>query len=115
MSGFELLLKPGCTKLPECRCGHEMEIAQIELFLEGQDADVRFYECSACLHVMRLTLWAAPNIISDIDSQSGQRYCSAARGARHPDRSRRALGSDASPRHRSSQTSVAFLKWNQRF
>jgi hypothetical protein len=60
MSMFERLLEPGCTELPACRCGADMEIASIELLPEGRDADVRVYRCGACGHEMRLTVWAFP-------------------------------------------------------
>jgi len=36
-----------------------MEVARIELLPEGSDADVRVYQCAACRHEMRLTVWAA--------------------------------------------------------
>ena len=65
MSGFERLLEPGCTERPDCRCGREMEVARIELLPQGSDADVRVYQCSACLHEMRLTVWATPAAAND--------------------------------------------------
>ncbi len=58
MSAFERLLEPGCTEVPACRCGAEMEIASIERLPEGCDADVRVYRCGTCDHEMRLTVWA---------------------------------------------------------
>jgi hypothetical protein len=58
MSGFERLLEPGCTEGLKCRCGEEMEVASIERLPEGTDADIRVYQCHACRHEMRLTVWA---------------------------------------------------------
>ena len=58
MSTFERLLEPGCTEVPACRCGADMEIARIERLPQGCDADVRVYRCVACNHEMRLTVWA---------------------------------------------------------
>ena len=57
MSAFERLLMPGCTELPECRCGKEMLIASVERLPERSDAGVRVYKCPACRHEMRLTIW----------------------------------------------------------
>jgi hypothetical protein len=59
MSGFERLLMPGCTELPECRCGKEMRIASIERLPERSDAGIRVYNCPACSHEMRLTVWTS--------------------------------------------------------
>ena len=58
MSAFERLMVPGCTELPACRCGQEMDIASIERLPEGSDAAVRVYRCHTCSHEMRLTVWA---------------------------------------------------------
>ena len=58
MSAFERLLVPGCTELPDCRCGEVMQIARIERFAERSDAAIRVYKCPACHHEMRLTVWA---------------------------------------------------------
>ena len=58
MSAFERLMVPGCTELPACRCGQEMDIASIERLPEGSDAAVRIYRCPTCHHEMRLTVWA---------------------------------------------------------
>jgi DNA-directed RNA polymerase subunit RPC12/RpoP len=57
MLAFERLLVPGCTELPECRCGKEMRIAGIERLSEKSDANIRVYRCPACNHEMRLTVW----------------------------------------------------------
>jgi hypothetical protein len=59
MSAFERLLVPGCTELPDCRCGEVMQIARVERFAETSDAAIRVYKCPACRHEMRLTVWAA--------------------------------------------------------
>ena len=58
MSAFERLLVPGCTELPECRCGKEMQIASVDRLQEGSDVHIRVYNCPACHHEMRLTVWA---------------------------------------------------------
>jgi hypothetical protein len=58
MSAFERLLEPGCTELPACRCGTEMQIARIDRLPEGSDAHIRVYICRACHYEMRLTVWA---------------------------------------------------------
>ena len=57
MSAFERLLVPGCTDLPDCRCGKEMRIASTEQLPERSDAQIRVYACRACQHEMRLTVW----------------------------------------------------------
>ena len=58
MSKFERLLVSGCTELPNCRCGKEMHIAAINALPQTEDAHIRVYKCPACLHEMRLTVWA---------------------------------------------------------
>ena len=58
MSIFERLLVPGCTELPECRCGKEMHVASIDPLPQQSDAHIRVYDCPACHHEMRLTVWA---------------------------------------------------------
>jgi hypothetical protein len=57
MSVFERLLVPGCTELPECPCGKEMQIVGTHR-LPKSDGDIRVYSCPACHHEMRLTVWA---------------------------------------------------------
>ena len=57
MSVFERLLVPGCTELPACRCGEEMQIASVDRLPERSDAVIRIYKCPACGHEMRLTVW----------------------------------------------------------
>jgi len=56
MSSIERLLKPGSTELPDCRCGREMAIDQIELVPESE-ARVRIYKCQHCGSELRLTVW----------------------------------------------------------
>ena len=58
MSLFERLLVPGSTELPECRCGHAMQLARTEELGEQTDAQIRVYNCAYCHHEMRLTVWA---------------------------------------------------------
>jgi hypothetical protein len=58
MSAFERLLVPGCTELPACRCGKEMQIASLNQLSERSDAHIRVYSCPACHNEMRLTVWA---------------------------------------------------------
>jgi hypothetical protein len=58
MSAFERLLVPGCTELPVCRCGKEMQIASFDQIPARSDVHIRVYNCRACHHEMRLTVWA---------------------------------------------------------
>ncbi len=58
MSLFERLSVPGCTELPECRCGKQMRVASIDSLPQTRDAHIRVYGCPACQHEMRLTVWA---------------------------------------------------------
>ncbi len=44
MSLFERLLVPGSTELPECRCGHEMQLARTEELSDQTDAQIRVAE-----------------------------------------------------------------------
>ena len=59
MSNFERLLVPGCTELPPCQCGTEMHIARTHSLAGKIDAHIRVYDCPACHHEMRLTVWGA--------------------------------------------------------
>ena len=59
MSAFERLLVPGCIELPACRCGKEMQIASLDQLPGRSDAYVRVYNCPACHHERRLTVWAS--------------------------------------------------------
>ena len=56
---FERLLVPGCTDLPACRCGKEMQIARTSSLLESTETHIRVYDCPACHHEPRLTVWGA--------------------------------------------------------
>jgi hypothetical protein len=56
---FERLLVPGCTDLPACRCGKEMQIVRTSSFPEGTEAHIRVYDCPVCHHELRLTVWGA--------------------------------------------------------
>ena len=62
MSAFERLLVPGCTDLPACRCGKEMQIANLDRLPGRNDVYVRVYNCPACHHERRLTVWAAETV-----------------------------------------------------
>jgi hypothetical protein len=59
MSAFERFLAPGFTDLPKCRCGGEMHIASVDPLPERSDTHIRVYDCPACEHEMRLTVWGA--------------------------------------------------------
>jgi hypothetical protein len=59
MSAFERLLVPGFTEFPDCRCGKEMRIASIDPLPERRDTHIRVYDCPACHHEMRLTVWGS--------------------------------------------------------
>jgi hypothetical protein len=58
MSVFERLLAPGCTELPACRCGEDMQLVSIDPLPDTADVHLRVYKCAACDHEMRLTVWA---------------------------------------------------------
>jgi hypothetical protein len=58
MSSFERLLIPGSTELPECRCGKEMRIMRVDDLPDRTDAQIRIYNCPACQHEMRPTVWS---------------------------------------------------------
>jgi hypothetical protein len=57
---FERLLEPGCTDLPECRCGKEMHFASVVFLPNETTTHVRVYACDTCEHQMRLTVWGHP-------------------------------------------------------
>jgi hypothetical protein len=65
MSDFERLLVPGCTELPACRCGTEMHIARTNSLAGKSDTHIRVYDCPACHHEMRLTVWGANPVTCD--------------------------------------------------
>lgn len=56
---FERLLVPGCTDLPPCVCGKEMQVARTCSVPESADTHIRVYVCPTCHHEMRLTVWGA--------------------------------------------------------
>ena len=58
-------VRAGLYRTANMPMGQEMEVARIELLPEGSDADVRVYQCAACLHEMRLTVWATPAAAND--------------------------------------------------
>jgi hypothetical protein len=66
MSLFERLLEPGCTELPPCPCGEEMQIVGLYRPPERSDARIRVYSCPTCEHEMRLTVWATDLAASDV-------------------------------------------------
>jgi len=57
MSAFERLRVPGLTEWPVCRCGKDMHTASMNPMPERTDTHIRVYDCSACHHEMRLTVW----------------------------------------------------------
>jgi hypothetical protein len=56
MSAFECFLVSGVTQLPECACGKEMRAAGVDS-MPRSDSHIRVYDCPACHHEMRLTVW----------------------------------------------------------
>jgi hypothetical protein len=62
MSALERLTVPGIAELPECRCGKVMRIANTNPLPESTDTHIRFYDCAACYHEMRLTVWGADTL-----------------------------------------------------
>jgi hypothetical protein len=59
VSIYERLLEPGCTELPDCRCGKLMDIAGFEATPDRADSHIRIYRCEACTYELRLTIWSA--------------------------------------------------------
>jgi Zn ribbon nucleic-acid-binding protein len=62
MSLYERLLIPGPNELPECRCGEEMQIVRDQQVSDRTDAQIRIYNCPACNHKMRLTVWSQESL-----------------------------------------------------
>jgi hypothetical protein len=56
-SAFERLSVPGFNELPNCRCGRELHIVSIDPLPERSDTHIRIYNCPACHHEIRLTVW----------------------------------------------------------
>jgi hypothetical protein len=59
VSVLEQLTVPGISELPQCRCGKLMRVANTNPLPERIDTHVRLYDCPACHHEMRLTVWGA--------------------------------------------------------
>ena len=59
MSVSAHLLVPGFIELPKCRYGGNLHIANIDPLSEGRETHIRVYNCPACQHEMRLTVWGA--------------------------------------------------------
>ena len=53
---FERLQARGSTKLPECRCGQEMQLACTEGLMGQTDARIHVYNCAQCGQEIRLTV-----------------------------------------------------------
>lgn len=49
---------PGSSEMPDCQCGAEMHLARSKQADKSPGTEVRVYECSACGHELRLTVWA---------------------------------------------------------
>jgi hypothetical protein len=62
----ERLLEPGCTDMPECRCGKEMHFAHIVFLPNDTATHIRVYACASCDHQMRLTVWDASESAADV-------------------------------------------------
>lgn len=56
-AAFERLTVPGFSELPLCLCGQAMRIAKIDPSPERSDTHIRVYNCPACRHETRLTVW----------------------------------------------------------
>ena len=59
MTKFERLLAPGSTEMPDCQCGVEMRLVRTTQADQAPAAEIRVYQCPACRHELRLTVWAA--------------------------------------------------------
>jgi hypothetical protein len=58
-SALERSMVSGFSELPACRCGKEMRIANINPLPESTDTHIRIYDCPACDHQLRLTVWGS--------------------------------------------------------
>jgi hypothetical protein len=58
MTKFERLLVPGSTEMPDCQCGAEMRLVRATQADKSPAAEIRVYQCLACGHELRLTVWA---------------------------------------------------------
>ncbi len=63
LSLFERLLEPGCSEMPDCRCGREMKLTSIEQISDQDDTNIKIYHCSTCAHELRLTVWAVEEAV----------------------------------------------------
>jgi hypothetical protein len=59
MYALECVSVAGRADSPECRCGKKMHSAGIESLPERGDTHIRIYNCPACHHEMRVTVWGA--------------------------------------------------------
>lgn len=57
MTKFERILVPGSTEMPDCQCGVEMRLVRVTQAEQAPAAEIRVYECPACGHELRLTVW----------------------------------------------------------
>jgi peptide subunit release factor 1 (eRF1) len=58
MTKFERLLASGSMEMPDCQCGVEMRFTRSKQADKSPGIEVRVYECPACGHELRLTVWA---------------------------------------------------------
>ena len=55
MSGLEeVTLVPETGGNPACRCGAEMQLAEVHL---DEEAEKRIFRCPACPHRLKLMVW----------------------------------------------------------
>jgi hypothetical protein len=59
MYALECVSVAGRAESPGCRCGKKMHSAGIESLPERSDTHIRIYNCPACHHEMRVTVWGA--------------------------------------------------------
>jgi hypothetical protein len=72
MSKLERVLAKGSTELPDCRCSAEMRLIAV-VPVPGDDSEVRVFQCQACHHELRLTVWhndGLGTLTSDRDGQN---------------------------------------------
>ena len=63
----------GRADSPECRCGKKMRSAGIESLPERSDTHIRIYDCPACHHEMRLTVWG-PDVLSKPHRSAAEKH-----------------------------------------
>lgn len=44
--------------MPDCQCGAEMRLVRVTQADHAPAAEIRVYQCPACGHELRLTVWA---------------------------------------------------------